>query len=62
MYDVFNRVKVLSTGNASEAGQLVAEYGTDSYGSSNTSRDHVWLGSLPTAILNKGDNASVINY
>jgi RHS repeat-associated protein len=45
-----------------EAGQLVAEYGTDSDGSSNTNRDHIWLGSVPIATLNKGDNASVINY
>ena len=45
-----------------EAGQLIGEYGTDAYGSSNTNRDHVWLDTLPIAILNKGDNASVINY
>jgi RHS repeat-associated protein len=45
-----------------EAGQLVGEYGTDSYGSSNTNRDHIWLDDLPIAVLNKGDNASVINY
>jgi RHS repeat-associated protein len=45
-----------------EAGQLVGEYGTDAYGSSTTNRDHIWLGTLPIAVLNKGDNASVINY